>query len=141
MFTVLAAEHDFSISRECDSIGPMSEEHANYAGLRVAAFESRTAEMTRLVERLGGIAYVSPSMREVPLQDNPAAIEFANRLITGQIDIVIFTTGTGFSQLLSLVERVVDRRRFLDALADSTTIVRGPKPAAAMAELGISPTL
>ena len=81
-----------------------------------------------------------PVHGEIPLQDNPAAVEFANRLITGQIDIVIFTTGTGFSQLLSQVERVVDRRRFLDALADSTTIVRGPKPAAAMAELGISPT-
>ena len=69
----------------------MSETAQNFAGLHVAAFESRmSVEMARLIERHGGIAHVSPSMREVPLDENPAAIDFAHRLFTGDIGIVIF---------------------------------------------------
>ena len=45
--------------------------------------------------------FVSPSMREVPLEHNQPAIDFANRLITGQIDVVIFLTGVGTRHLLA----------------------------------------
>lgn len=120
----------------------MSNKKADFAGLRVAAFESRRAnDLTRLIERHGGQAFVSPSMREVPLEDNKEAVDFAHRLITGQIDVVIFMTGVGFRHLLSAVEPHLDRQRFLDALSDITTIVRGPKPVAAMKEAGLTPTI
>jgi len=109
--------------------------------LRVAALESRRADdMARLIERHGGIPYVSPSMREVPIRPNRQAIDFAYHVITGQIGVVIFLTGVGFRFLLSAIEGEVDRQRFLDALSDITTIVRGPKPAAAMKEFGLVPT-
>jgi uroporphyrinogen decarboxylase len=121
---------------------PMNEDSPNFSGLRVAAFESRRAEdMARLIERFGGVALVSPSMREKPLEDNRAAIDFAHRLISGQVEVVILLTGVGFQHLLGAVERKVGRERFLDALKDVTTIVRGPKPLAAMKEVGITPTL
>jgi uroporphyrinogen-III synthase len=120
----------------------MNEDSPNFSGLRVAAFESRRAEdMARLIERFGGVALVSPSMREKPLEDNRAAIDFAHRLISGQVEVVILLTGVGFQHLLGAVERKVGRERFLDALKDVTTIVRGPKPLAAMKEVGITPTL
>jgi uroporphyrinogen decarboxylase len=113
----------------------------NFHGLRVAALESRRADdMTRLIERFGGQALVSPSMREVPIEQNREAIDFAHRLITGGIDVMIFLTGVGFRHLLSAVERHIDRQRYLDSLADITTICRGPKPVAAMAEVGLKPT-
>ncbi len=116
-------------------------ESPNFQGLRVAAFESRRAEdMVRLIERYGGVALVSPSMREVPLDDNRAPVDFANRLITGQIEVVVFLTGVGFQHLLAAIERKVDRQRFLDALQDVVTLVRGPKPLAAMKEVGLTPT-
>lgn len=119
----------------------MSSEPISFQGLHVAAFESRQAgDMARLIEKHGGVPHVSPSMRETPLADNPAAIEFAHRLITGEIGIVIFLTGVGFRQLLDFITRHVDRQRFLDSLSDVTTIVRGPKPAAAMKEFGLTPT-
>jgi len=112
-----------------------------FAGLRVAAFESRqTGEMERLIERQGGVPRVAPSMREVPLDDDTRAIEFAHRLMTGEIGIAIFLTGVGFQQLLSMVEKRVDRTRYLNALTDITTIVRGPKPLAALRAVGIQPT-
>jgi len=101
----------------------------------------RSDDMARLIERHGGVPFVSPSMREVPLEENPAAIDFAHRLITGQVDVVIFMTGVGFRHLLAQVERSVPRDRFLDALSDIATVARGPKPVAAMKEVNLSPTL
>ena len=68
-----------------------------FDGLNVAAFESRRAiEIGRLIEKHGGVAHVSPSMQEVPLEKNKPAVDFAYRLITGEIDMVIFLTGVGF---------------------------------------------
>lgn len=117
-------------------------ETPDFHGLHVAAFESRQAgEISRMIERWGGIPHVSPSIREVPIDPNPAAIDFAHRLITGQVDVVILLTGVGFRQLLVAVERSVDRQRVLDALTDVVTVARGPKPLAAMKEVGLTPTV
>jgi len=119
----------------------MSEDAANFGGLRVAAFESRrAADMTRLIERMGGVASVSPSMREVARPENPEAVDFAYRLISGQIEVVILLTGVGTKRLVDQIQKHVPRERFLAALSDVTTIVRGPKPAATMKELGLEPT-
>ncbi len=96
--------------------------------------------MQRLIERAAGQAFVSPSMREAPIAENRAAIDFANRLLTGQMDAVIFMTGIGVRCLLDGIARHVDRARFLAALSDSVTVARGPKPAAVLKELGIEPT-
>ena len=86
----------------------------NLACLHVASFESRReAEMVRLIEKHGGVPRVSPSMREVALEDNPIAVDFAHRLLTGEISVVLFLTGIGFRLLLSVVQRSVQRQRYL----------------------------
>src|SRR5262245_15163640 len=119
----------------------MTTQQPNFANLRVAALESRNAaEIARLIEKFGGRPFVSPSMREVAIDHNREAVDFANRLITGEIDIMIFLTGVGFRHLLAAVEKHVPRDRYLNALADITTICRGPKPVAAMADVGLKPT-
>jgi uroporphyrinogen decarboxylase len=119
----------------------MSTAAPDFRGLHVAAFESRRAEeITRLIEKHGGIPHVSPSMREVPLDDERAAIDFAHRLVTGDVDMVIFLTGVGFLQLLEIVQRQLDRQRYLDCLSDIVTIARGPKPVAAMKSVGLTPS-
>ncbi|HEY4313008.1 MAG TPA: uroporphyrinogen decarboxylase [Pirellulales bacterium] len=119
----------------------MANDNPNFGGLRVAAFESRRAEeMSRLIERMGGVPSVSPSLREVPLADNPEAVDFAYHLISGQIDIVILMTGVGLRHLVAQIERRVPRDRFLAALSDITTVARGPKPVTVLKELGITPT-
>jgi uroporphyrinogen decarboxylase len=120
----------------------VTDNAANFAGLRVASFESRRAEdIERMIARFGGVPFVSPSMREVPVGHNRAAIEFANRLITGGIDVVIFLTGVGTRALVRQIERHVDRAQFLAAVSDAKTVVRGPKPLAVLRELGITPTI
>lgn len=94
-----------------------------------------------MIAKRGGVPLVSPSMREVPLERNQAAVDFANRLITGQIDVVIFLTGVGTRILVEQIERFVDRNRFLEAVSDIKSVVRGPKPLAALRELGVTPTI
>jgi uroporphyrinogen decarboxylase len=112
------------------------------SSLRVAAFESRRAlEIARLIEREGALPFVSPSLREVAVDEDRPAIDFANRIITGQVDVVILLTGVGVNQFLQRVERHVPRQRLLDALSDVQTVVRGPKPLAALKSVGITPSL
>jgi uroporphyrinogen decarboxylase len=119
----------------------MAETTPSFGGLRVASFESRRAtEMASLIERFGGVPHVSPSMREVPIEENREAIDFAHRVLTGQIDLIIFMTGVGVRHLLAEVERHVDRDRLLAAISDITTITRGPKPVAVLKEFGLQPT-
>jgi uroporphyrinogen decarboxylase len=114
---------------------------ASFAGLRIAALESRRRDdMQRLIERYGGKAFATESMREVQLEDSKDVVDFAYRVLTGEVTVVIFLTGVGFRYLLNVVEKHLDRQRFLDALADITTVVRGPKPAAAMRDVGLQPT-
>ena len=99
------------------------------------SFESRrAAEMRSLIERHGGEATVAPSMREIPLEENSAAFDFADELLAGRIDVVVFTTGVGTRALAEVVETRHDRTDFLNALARPVTIVRGPKPTSVLNE-------
>jgi uroporphyrinogen decarboxylase len=119
----------------------MDEPPPDFQGLRIAAFDSRRyEEMLRLIEKYGGRPLVSPSMREVPLVNNDAAVDFAKAVMTGEIDVVIFMTGVGFRHLVAAIERRIDLARFLATLSDITTIARGPKSSAAMRERGLTAT-
>jgi uroporphyrinogen decarboxylase len=121
---------------------PMADDATpSFQSLRVAALESRRRdEFARLIERFGGVPFVSPSMREVPLDRNKEAVDFAYRIMTGEIGVVIFLTGVGFRHFLAAIEKHVDKQRIIDAMSDIITIARGPKPVAAMREVGMQPT-
>ncbi|HEV2171632.1 MAG TPA: uroporphyrinogen-III synthase, partial [Candidatus Binatus sp.] len=113
-----------------------------FGGLRVVAFESRmAAEVAAMIERRGGVAIVAPAMREVPLEDNHAALDFAERLLCGEFDAVIFMTGVGTRALFAAMETRHQRSALLSALAAVTTVARGPKPIRAMRDLGIEPAI
>ncbi|QDT70545.1 Uroporphyrinogen decarboxylase [Planctomycetes bacterium MalM25] len=112
-----------------------------FAGRRVVSLESRRdEEMQRLIEKHNGEAWVSPSMREAPVNDDRSAIDFAHRLVGGEIDLVILLTGVGVRMLVEKTERHVGRQRLLDALSDVPLLARGPKPVAVLRELGLKPT-
>jgi uroporphyrinogen-III synthase len=111
-------------------------------GLRVACFESRrAAEIAELVRRHGGEPVSAPTMREVAIGDNPAAAELARRLVDGTVDIVIFLTGVGTRFFIELSQTAVAGERLTGALQKIVTVARGPKPRAALAELGVRPTI
>src|SRR4051812_17985594 len=63
---------------------------APLAGLRVAAFEARMAgPLADLIAKHGGVAVEAPALREIPLADNPAALDFADRLLRGEFHVVL----------------------------------------------------
>lgn len=111
-------------------------------GLRVLSLESRRAkEMEKLIENHGGHAMVAPSMREVPLESNTEALALARSLAAGEFDVVIFLTGVGTRALARVVESVYPIEKFAAALRRITVVARGPKPVAALKEMGVSVAL
>src|SRR5262249_11790551 len=94
-----------------------------------------------LIERHAGVALVAPSMQEVPLGDQHEAHAFARELDAGTIDVVVLLTGVGTRALAEAVSPVLPRERLAAALGRATLVARGPKPVAALRELGLAPTL
>ena len=80
---------------------------------------------------------MAPAMREIPLESNHEALQFAARLFEGEFDLVIFLTGVGIRRLTEIVESQYDRARFVEALRQIKIASRGPKPNAALRELGV----
>ena len=108
------------------------------AGLRVLSLESRrSAEIGKLIANHGGQPILAPSMKEVPLESNGDALEFVRALAQRGFDMVIFLTGVGTRALARLAETVCSREEFVSALRQVTIVARGPKPAAALTELGV----
>src|SRR5579884_4395927 len=106
-----------------------------FDGLRVLSLESRrAAEIERLIRSQGGVPFVAPSMREVPLEENPEAFNFAARLFQpgGDFDMVIFLTGVGARLLNQILETRYPPGSFIEALHRLAVVVRGSKTAAVM---------
>jgi len=110
----------------------------NFGGLRVVAFESRQAEETStLIEKFGGVSIAAPSVRELPIAANDDAFRFADRLLAGAYDIVLFMTGVGTRYLFEAIETKHQRADLVAALARTTVVARGPKPVRVLRELGV----
>lgn len=114
----------------------------DFGGLEVVAFESRMAkEMEELIARFGGVPRVAPAMREVPLEENPAAFHFVERLLAGEIDAIIFMTGVGTRTLFSILETRHSRKELAKHLSEIAVVARGPKPVKVLREYEIPITV
>jgi uroporphyrinogen-III synthase len=115
---------------------------AGFNGLTIASFESRmAAEIARLIERHGGSPLVTPALREIPLDDNSAALKFGDRLMTEQVDMLILLTGGGTTALFDLLKTRYPWSSIVAALKQTALVARGPKPVAALKAFGLQPTL
>jgi uroporphyrinogen-III synthase len=111
-------------------------------GVRVLALESRRAkEIASLLRNNGAEPMVAPALREISLESNTAALDFAAALMQGEFDLVIFLTGAGVRALLATVETKYDREAFLQALRRVKVAARGPKPIAVLRELNVPITV
>lgn len=118
----------------------MSEQ--GLSGMTVAAFESRmAAELARLIERYGGRPLVAPALRELPIQDNPAALRFGVRFVEEQIDVLILMTGVGATALFDILRARHPMSSIMVGAKHTALVARGPKPVAALKALGLTPTL
>jgi uroporphyrinogen-III synthase len=108
------------------------------AGNRVAFFESRMAGTTTdLITKFGGVPLSAPALREVPLGDSPEVTAFADQLLAGEFDVVIFETGVGVRYLAEAIETRIPRTTWLEALGRTRVVARGPKPSTVLRELGV----
>jgi uroporphyrinogen-III synthase len=106
-------------------------------GLRVVSFEARMAgPMADLIRKQGGEVVEAPALREVPIGDNPQAIAFADALVAGEFDLVIFLTGVGTRYLAREIETKYPREEWVAALKRAKVAIRGPKPVAPLREFG-----
>ncbi len=107
-------------------------------GMRVLALETRRGEeMAALIRKQGGEPFVAPSMKEAALESHEEAFAAAERLFAGEFEMAIFLTGVGTRALHRLLARRYPETRFAEALRKLTVVARGPKPLAALRELGV----
>ena len=115
-----------------------TENAGGFRGRTVLSLESRrAAEIRTLIENFGGRAIVAPATREVPASHGDDVARFVTALLQGNIDIVIFLTGVGTRALVRAAEPFCPREQLIDALRKIKVVARGPKPVAALRELGI----
>jgi uroporphyrinogen-III synthase len=118
----------------------MSEK--GFSGLTVGSFESRMAtEMASLIERYGGRPLVAPALREIPLEDNTDVLQFGDRLMAGHFEMIILLTGVGTSTMVETLQTRHPLEAIKSALSRTTMVARGPKPTAALKELGLAPSV
>jgi uroporphyrinogen-III synthase len=115
-----------------------TEKANGFQGRTVLSFESRrSAEIATLIQNLGGRAIVAPATREVPATKGEDVRNFVSSLLDNKADLVIFLTGVGTRALVRAAEPFCPRERLIDALRKVKVLARGPKPLAALRELGI----
>lgn len=113
-----------------------------FNGLRVLALESRRAkEIAQLILNNGGQPMVAPSTREVSPASSTEELLFASELLRDHFGAVIFMTGVGARALVQAIEPICSPAQFAAALSRTKVIARGPKPVAALRELGVPITL
>ncbi len=106
--------------------------------MRVISFESRRAkEIGLLIEKSGGEPIIAPAVREVPVEDNAQAFDFAERLFRGEFDMMVLLTGVGVKALDKVLASRYGETAFRDALRKLTVAVRGPKPSSVMREWNV----
>jgi uroporphyrinogen-III synthase len=115
---------------------------ARLADRRILVPESRELDLfARMLEAEGATALRCPLVTILDLTD-PAPVEaWLERLIAGDFDDLILLTGEGLRRILAVAEHVGVKPDAVAAIANLRTVIRGPKPAKALREIGLAPGL
>src|SRR5215210_5839238 len=109
-----------------------------FAGLRILSLESRRAEeIGVLLRKQGGEAFIAPSMREVPIAENPEVFAFYDRLRNGEFEMVILLTGVGTRAVDMVLAPKYGAGALATELKKVAVVPRGPKPQAVLREWGV----
>lgn len=111
---------------------------ASLDGKVIATTEARRArELATLIEKLGGVPYSVPAVREVPRADREPALAVLDEILRGEISAIVFLTGVGTRAFLGLASERGARDRLVAALSTMLVAARGPKPLAVLREAGV----
>jgi uroporphyrinogen-III synthase len=97
--------------------------------------------MAELIRRYAGAPIVAPSMREVPLSENRAALNLLPQIEAGGFEMLILMTGVGTKTLNEILLSQFPQERILAGLKKVQLVARGPKPIGALKELGLQAAL
>jgi len=75
------------------------------------------------------------------LPDQHEALVFGEALLAGELDVLILLTGVGTRLLIATLSTQWPREDVVAALGRLTLVCRGPKPIAALKEVGLVPSL
>jgi uroporphyrinogen-III synthase len=112
---------------------------ADLQGKTVAFLEGRRAtELADLIVRHHGVPLGAPCLREVHSPDAPELQQTIQRVLDAErMDVAIFLTGVGTRTVFDSA-RLMGREPELRAqLEKAQVVVRGPKPTAALRQLGV----
>ncbi|HET6317439.1 MAG TPA: uroporphyrinogen-III synthase [Chloroflexota bacterium] len=106
---------------------------------RVVAFlEGRRAEeLASLIERHNGVPLAAPCLREVHAPDSPILQAAIAGACQRSLDVAVFLTGVGTRTVFEAAAHGGLEEALRERLAEATVAVRGPKPTAALRQLGI----
>lgn len=111
---------------------------APLSGYSFVCFESRQADiLSQVLEKNGATVFSAPSVQEIPYEQNPEAFDFAEKLLAGKIDLVVFMTGVGTRYLMKILENKFNKPDLIKALKKVTLVARGPKSVQALREMGL----
>lgn len=112
------------------------------AGRLIAVPESRELDLfVSMLERAGARCIRCPLVSILDCQDEAPVLAWLRRLVAGEHQDIVFYTGEGVRRLLGAAERGGIKDAVIAALATPRKIVRGPKPARALREIGLGPDL
>ena len=111
-------------------------------GRTIALPETRELDrLAQLLEAEGAATLRCPlvAIRDAP---DPRPVEaWLRALAAGEMDDLVFLTGEGLRRLIAAAERIDLRAPVIEAIGRARKVTRGPKPARALHEIGLSSDL
>ncbi|HKU65219.1 MAG TPA: uroporphyrinogen-III synthase [Rhizomicrobium sp.] len=109
-------------------------------GLTILVPESRELDLfAGMLEAQGALALRCPLVRIAGLDDSAQARAWIADMIRAPFDFTVLLTGEGLRKLLELAGE--QRDSLIGAFQKTRTVTRGPKPARALREIGLIPSL
>jgi uroporphyrinogen-III synthase len=111
-------------------------------GKTILVPESRELNLfAGMLESQGARTLRCPLVTILDAADSTSVEEWLERLTQNGFDDLILLTGEGLRRLLALGDRLGTRAEIIAAIARLRTVVRGPKPARVLREIGLTPDL
>ena len=112
------------------------------AGRCIALLETREADrLSQMFREQGATVVGCRAVAIVDVAEPAPVLAWLERFIAEPPDYLVLMTGEGVTRLHRLAECAGIAGGFVASLANTTTIVRGPKPARALRPLGLAPQL
>jgi uroporphyrinogen-III synthase len=111
-------------------------------GRTIAIAESREASLLSRMLGEKGASVVSYPLVKITDPPDVAQVEaFVRDLAAGRFDALVLVTGEGVRRLVGVADRLGIEMEMIAALRNAWTVSRGPKPARALRDIGVLPSV